>query len=159
MAPVPFTSKASEKGENHYDLLVIGGGSGGLGAARRAAQYGARVRSVSPHPSRHPLTYFSPLFQHLLVPILSSRHSTRLGFAAYPPLRPALHSYRLPRHRRPCPSFLDSLPSSSLLFSYPKPPFPSSCPPYPPFPRSPPSTTTLEGRDHRGDMAAGRNLR
>lgn len=46
MAPVPFQSKASDKGENHYDLIVIGGGSGGLGAARRAAQYGAKVRDV-----------------------------------------------------------------------------------------------------------------
>lgn len=43
MAPVPFQSKANDKGENHYDLIVIGGGSGGLGSARRAAQYGAKV--------------------------------------------------------------------------------------------------------------------
>jgi len=28
---------------NHFDLLVIGGGSGGLGCARRAASYGAKV--------------------------------------------------------------------------------------------------------------------
>ena len=31
----------------HYDLLVIGGGSGGLAAAKRAAAYGARVALVS----------------------------------------------------------------------------------------------------------------
>lgn len=43
MAPIPFKSVA---GENHFDLLVIGGGSGGLGAARRAAQYGAKVAIV-----------------------------------------------------------------------------------------------------------------
>ena len=42
MAPVPFQSKANDKGKDHFDLLVIGGGSGGLGAARRAAQYGAK---------------------------------------------------------------------------------------------------------------------
>ncbi|BGO89708.1 hypothetical protein NBRC10512_004363 [Rhodotorula toruloides] len=47
MAPVPFRSQAKETGgENHYDLIVIGGGSGGLGAARRAAQYGARVAII-----------------------------------------------------------------------------------------------------------------
>lgn len=50
MAPVPaskpFTSHADKKGDTHYDLLVIGGGSGGLGAARRAAQYGAKVALV-----------------------------------------------------------------------------------------------------------------
>ncbi|KAI5476216.1 hypothetical protein MNV49_007978 [Pseudohyphozyma bogoriensis] len=46
MAPVPFTSQAATKGPNHYDLLVIGGGSGGLGAARRAAQYGAKVAII-----------------------------------------------------------------------------------------------------------------
>ncbi|GAA6000972.1 hypothetical protein JCM10207_007348 [Rhodosporidiobolus poonsookiae] len=46
MAPVPFTSTAADKGPNHYDLIVIGGGSGGLGAARRAAQYGARVAII-----------------------------------------------------------------------------------------------------------------
>ncbi|GAA5888201.1 hypothetical protein JCM6882_000318 [Rhodosporidiobolus microsporus] len=47
MPPVPpFQSKAADKGPNHYDLLVIGGGSGGLGAARRAAQYGAKVAIV-----------------------------------------------------------------------------------------------------------------
>lgn len=50
MAPVPFKSQAKETGgENHYDLIVIGGGSGGLGAARRAAQYGA----VSPFLSSY----------------------------------------------------------------------------------------------------------
>ncbi|KAK4058672.1 Glutathione reductase [Microbotryomycetes sp. JL221] len=43
MAPIPFKSQANSKGESHYDMLVIGGGSGGLGAARRAAQYGAKV--------------------------------------------------------------------------------------------------------------------
>lgn len=46
MAPVPFNSTAAEKGKDHYDLLVIGGGSGGLGAARRAAQYGAKVAII-----------------------------------------------------------------------------------------------------------------
>lgn len=29
-----------------YDLIVLGGGSGGLGCARRAAQYGASVLLV-----------------------------------------------------------------------------------------------------------------
>jgi len=29
-----------------FDFLVIGGGSGGLGAARRAASYGAKVGIV-----------------------------------------------------------------------------------------------------------------
>lgn len=46
MAPVPFTSSAAEKGKDHYDLLVIGGGSGGLGAARRASSYGAKVAII-----------------------------------------------------------------------------------------------------------------
>lgn len=46
MAPIPFTSTAAAKGDSHYDLVVIGGGSGGLGAARRAAQYGAKVAIV-----------------------------------------------------------------------------------------------------------------
>lgn len=32
--------------ENEFDLLVIGGGSGGLGAARRAVSYGAKVALV-----------------------------------------------------------------------------------------------------------------
>ncbi|KAG5191917.1 glutathione reductase [Tribonema minus] len=34
----------------HYDLLVIGGGSGGIAAARRAASYGAKVAIVEPRP-------------------------------------------------------------------------------------------------------------
>ncbi|GAA6011513.1 hypothetical protein JCM11491_004670 [Sporobolomyces phaffii] len=46
MAPVPFKSNADARGQDHFDLLVIGGGSGGLGAARRAAQYGAKVAIV-----------------------------------------------------------------------------------------------------------------
>ncbi|GAA6057648.1 hypothetical protein JCM3770_000280 [Rhodotorula araucariae] len=46
MAPVPFKSSAAQKGDNHYDLIVIGGGSGGLGAARRAAQYGAKCAII-----------------------------------------------------------------------------------------------------------------
>ncbi|GAA5933085.1 hypothetical protein JCM1841_000813 [Sporobolomyces salmonicolor] len=46
MAPIPFQSKANDKGKDHYDLVVIGGGSGGLGAARRAAQYGAKVAII-----------------------------------------------------------------------------------------------------------------
>lgn len=33
----------------HYDLIVIGGGSGGLAAAQRAAEYGARVALVESH--------------------------------------------------------------------------------------------------------------
>lgn len=40
MPPLPI-AKAAAEGE--YDLFVIGGGSGGLGAARRAASYGAKV--------------------------------------------------------------------------------------------------------------------
>ncbi|RSH88009.1 Glutathione reductase [Apiotrichum porosum] len=43
MPPLPV-SKAAEVGE--YDLFVIGGGSGGLGCARRAASYGAKVGLV-----------------------------------------------------------------------------------------------------------------
>jgi glutathione reductase (NADPH) len=46
MAPIPFKSAAAAKGDSHFDLVVIGGGSGGLGAARRAAQYGAKVAIV-----------------------------------------------------------------------------------------------------------------
>lgn len=46
MAPIPFVSSAAAKGEGHYDLIVIGGGSGGLGGARRAAQYGAKVAII-----------------------------------------------------------------------------------------------------------------
>jgi len=32
--------------EKIFDFLVIGGGSGGMGAARRAASYGAKVAIV-----------------------------------------------------------------------------------------------------------------
>ena len=38
MAPVTKSQK--------YDYLVIGGGSGGLASARRAAQYGAKVAII-----------------------------------------------------------------------------------------------------------------
>ena len=41
--PHPVTPGPSE---THFDFLVIGGGSGGLGAARRAASYGAKVAIV-----------------------------------------------------------------------------------------------------------------
>lgn len=34
---------------HHYDYLVIGGGSGGLAAARRAASYGARTALIEKH--------------------------------------------------------------------------------------------------------------
>lgn len=47
MPPLPVT-KAQEQGE--YDLFVIGGGSGGLGCARRAASYGAKVGLVEESP-------------------------------------------------------------------------------------------------------------
>ncbi|KAH9814061.1 hypothetical protein DFH28DRAFT_314719 [Melampsora americana] len=43
MAPVP-------QHNYDYDLLVIGGGSGGLGCARRAAQYGAKVAIIERTP-------------------------------------------------------------------------------------------------------------
>jgi len=33
----------------HYDYLAIGGGSGGLATAQRAAEYGARVAVIEPH--------------------------------------------------------------------------------------------------------------
>ncbi|KAG0150072.1 hypothetical protein CROQUDRAFT_652758 [Cronartium quercuum f. sp. fusiforme G11] len=38
------------KHDYDYDLLVIGGGSGGLGCARRAAQYGAKVGIIERTP-------------------------------------------------------------------------------------------------------------
>src|SRR5512139_166206 len=34
----------------HFDLIVIGGGSGGLACAQRAADYGARVALIEPRP-------------------------------------------------------------------------------------------------------------
>lgn len=34
----------------HFDLVVIGGGSGGLACAQRAAEYGARVAVLEPRP-------------------------------------------------------------------------------------------------------------
>jgi glutathione reductase (NADPH) len=34
---------SSDKGDDHFDFLCIGGGSGGIGGARRAAPYGAKV--------------------------------------------------------------------------------------------------------------------
>ena len=34
----------------HFDLITIGGGSGGLAAAQRAAEYGARVALIEPAP-------------------------------------------------------------------------------------------------------------
>jgi len=43
MPPIP-PKEAEKKGE--YDYFVIGGGSGGLASARRAAQYGAKVGLV-----------------------------------------------------------------------------------------------------------------
>ncbi|OYV25352.1 MAG: glutathione-disulfide reductase, partial [Halothiobacillus sp. 20-54-6] len=33
----------------HYDLIVLGGGSGGLAVAERAVQYGQRVAVIEPH--------------------------------------------------------------------------------------------------------------
>lgn len=44
MAPTPPSK------DGHYDLIVIGGGSGGLGAARRASQYGAKVAIIERTP-------------------------------------------------------------------------------------------------------------
>lgn len=39
-----FTSISSPDGQSYeYDLVVIGGGSGGLAAAKEAAQFGAKV--------------------------------------------------------------------------------------------------------------------
>ena len=32
--------------KKHYDLLVVGGGSGGLASARRAAEFGVRAAVV-----------------------------------------------------------------------------------------------------------------
>jgi glutathione reductase (NADPH) len=34
----------------HFDLIVVGGGSGGLATAQRAAEYGARVAVIEPRP-------------------------------------------------------------------------------------------------------------
>lgn len=38
-----FTSISSDGQSYEYDLVVIGGGSGGLAAAKEAAQFGAKV--------------------------------------------------------------------------------------------------------------------
>lgn len=40
------TATTSMSGENHFDYLVIGGGSGGLASAKRAAGYGKKVGVV-----------------------------------------------------------------------------------------------------------------
>lgn len=40
MAPV------TKPAHDEYDLVVIGGGSGGMGCARRAGSYGARVALI-----------------------------------------------------------------------------------------------------------------
>ena len=37
-------------GSDHYEYLVIGGGSGGIASARRAAQWGAKVAVVERGP-------------------------------------------------------------------------------------------------------------
>jgi succinate dehydrogenase/fumarate reductase flavoprotein subunit len=38
-------------GDNHYDYLIIGAGSGGIASAKRAAGYGAKVcTTYSPFP-------------------------------------------------------------------------------------------------------------
>lgn len=34
----------------HFNLITIGGGSGGLAAAQRAAEYGAKVALIEPAP-------------------------------------------------------------------------------------------------------------
>ncbi|WP_251044202.1 MULTISPECIES: glutathione-disulfide reductase [unclassified Lysobacter] len=39
---------ADEQGKTHFDLIVVGGGSGGLAGAFRAAEYGARVALLEP---------------------------------------------------------------------------------------------------------------
>ena len=44
MAEMPETGRGGMADE--YDLIVIGGGSGGLACARRAAEYGARVAVI-----------------------------------------------------------------------------------------------------------------
>src|SRR5215510_5705462 len=36
--------------DEHYDLIAIGGGSGGLAVAQRAAQLGARAAVIEPGP-------------------------------------------------------------------------------------------------------------
>jgi len=36
---------------SHYDLFIVGEGSGGLTAAKRAADYGVRVAIVEPNNS------------------------------------------------------------------------------------------------------------
>ena len=40
------TTEKEDEGEYDFDLLVIGGGSGGIASARRAASYGAKVAVV-----------------------------------------------------------------------------------------------------------------
>ena len=37
---------SNSSAQTHFDLLVLGGGSGGLAAAKRAAAYGAKVALV-----------------------------------------------------------------------------------------------------------------
>ena len=43
MAPFPVFDKPQA---DHYDYVVIGGGSGGSGTSRRAASYGKKVAIV-----------------------------------------------------------------------------------------------------------------
>ena len=41
-----FTASASDDANETYDYVVIGGGSGGLASARRAAMYGKKVALI-----------------------------------------------------------------------------------------------------------------
>ena len=43
MDSAPAASAASAENGSHYDLIVIGAGSGGVSCAERAVGYGARV--------------------------------------------------------------------------------------------------------------------
>jgi len=44
------TKLSADSGDTHFDYLVIGGGSGGIASARRAAQWGAKVAVVERAP-------------------------------------------------------------------------------------------------------------
>ena len=43
------TKQEEAVASNHYDYLVIGGGSGGVASARRAKTYGAKVALIEGH--------------------------------------------------------------------------------------------------------------
>lgn len=116
-----LTPNVEGKGDAHYDLLVIGGGSAGFAAAIRAAEEGARVLIVNKGPIGGTCVNVGCVPSKALIRALEAYH--RAGehrYAGVHTVPAALHWHRVVAHKDQLVDALRQAKYADVLAAYPQ---------------------------------------